>query len=135
MRNFIALLLVIAVASAKVEREPRKFDPSIDPKRAEQREAVHEAAKFINEQTHIDVIERHELLKKLLKHEIEFSEVVKIIEQAPGSKNLGEVDRKYQMRVKEIGEKMSKLEKEMPPYLKEKLQERYQNRERGSGSL
>ncbi|KAG5673023.1 hypothetical protein PVAND_003101 [Polypedilum vanderplanki] len=133
MKTFaVALLLAFAVVSIECQREkePRQYDPDREARRADARQVIHEAAKFINEQTHIGAGERMDLLKKLLKHEIDFDEVVKLIEQTPNNKNF-EHDKKHQMRVKEIAEKLSKLKKDVPDYMRE----RYVNRERSNGSL
>jgi hypothetical protein len=137
MKAFVVLLLAFAVASIECQREkkePRQFEPSRDAKRADAREVIHEAAKFINEQTHIDAPVRMDLLKKLLKHEIEFEEVLKLIEQTPGKSNI-ELDRKYQMQKKEIADKLSQLKKDLPDSVRERMQDRYVNREKLNGSL
>lgn len=136
MKTLVVILLAFAVASIECQkdREPRKFDADFDARRSDAREVIHEAAKFINEQTHLDQGTRLDLLKKLLKHEISFDEAVKVIEETPGKKAV-EHDTKFQMRVKEIAEKLSKMDKTMPDYIKDRMQERYVNREKANGSL
>jgi hypothetical protein len=133
MKTLVVILLAFAVASIECQREkePRNYD---DAKRSDARDVIHEAAKFINEQTHLDQGARLDLLKKLLKHEISFDDAVKVIEQTPGKKAI-EHDTKFQMRVKEIAEKLKNMDKTVPDYIKDRMQERYVNREKLNGSL
>jgi hypothetical protein len=117
---FLALLLVFAVASAI----------DVNDRRPEYREVLHEAIRFISEQVHLEPEKRTEILKKLLRSDIDVNEAAEIIKSIP-SRYEG-IDNKFEMRVQEISERLKGANGDVPLNLRrgrdyEKIREKYKS--------
>ncbi|CAG9809781.1 unnamed protein product [Chironomus riparius] len=103
MRKFILAVFAVILLAAVIEATKSK-----EYVRRESKDAMEDAVRFLSEQIHLDRDQRKDLMKKYLKHEISFEELVNEIDAAPSKYPL-DLDEKRKMQIQSIKEKLANI--------------------------
>jgi hypothetical protein len=103
MRKFILAVFAVILLAAVIEATKSK-----EYVRRESKDAMEDAVRFLSEQIHLDREQRKDLMKRFLKREINFDELVKEVDAVPSKYPL-EFDEKRKMQIESIKEKLENI--------------------------
>lgn len=103
MRKIILAVFAVILLAAVIEATKSK-----EYVRRESKDAMEDAIRFLSEQIHLDREHRKDLMKRFLKREIDFDELVKEVDAAPSKYPL-DMDEKRKMQIQSIKEKLQNI--------------------------
>ena len=103
MRKVILAVFAVILLASVIEATKSK-----EYVRRESKDATEDVVRFLSEQMHLDREHRKDLMKRFLKREINFDDLVKEVDAAPSKYPL-DMDEKRRMQIQAIKERLENI--------------------------